>query len=99
MHYRAYVGPPEVYDLAAANQFNLLTLCGLREHHFLLDIGCGSLRAGKLLIPYLLPGHYFGLEPEKWLVEKGFSEELGYDIVDIKKPCFNDLKGLSMRLH
>ena len=87
-HYRAYVGPPEKYDLMAAMQFNLLTLLGLREYHFLLDVGCGSLRAGKLLIPYLLPSHYFGIEPERWLVEEGIKKELGREIVTIKKPVF-----------
>jgi hypothetical protein len=87
-HYRAYVGPPEMYDLVAAMQFNLLTLLGLREYHFLLDIGCGSLRGGKLFIPYLLPSHYFGIEPERWLVEEGIENELGQEIVRIKKPVF-----------
>jgi len=45
-HYRAFVGPPDKYDLVSAMQFNLLTSLGLRECHHLLDIGCGSLRAG-----------------------------------------------------
>jgi hypothetical protein len=87
-HYRAYVGPPEKYDLMAAMQFNLITLLGLREHHFLLDIGCGSLRAGKLFIPYLQTSHYFGIEPERWLVAEGIENELGQEIVRIKKPVF-----------
>ena len=30
--YRAYVGPPEDYDLVAAMTFNLLTTLGLRQH-------------------------------------------------------------------
>src|SRR3990172_12495843 len=87
-HYRAYVGPPEKYDLVAASQFNLLTWLGLRESHFLLDIGCGSLRAGRLFIPYLLPGHYFGIEPEQWLIEDGIKNELGPDILRVKRPVF-----------
>ena len=41
-HYRAFVGPPQKYDLVAANQFNLLTSLGLREYHYFLDIGCGN---------------------------------------------------------
>src|SRR5438128_572554 len=51
------------HDLAAAFQFNLLTRLGLREEDYLLDIGCGALRAGRLFITYLLPGRYFGVEP------------------------------------
>lgn len=89
-HYRAFVGPAEKYDLVSAMQFNLLTFLGLSEHHFLLDIGCGSLRGGKLFIPYLLPGRYFGIEPEQWLIEEGIKNELGEDIIrNIKQPVFS----------
>ena len=86
--YRAYVGPPEDYDLIAAMAFNLLTTLGLRQHHSLLDIGCGSLRIGRLLIPYLNRGKYFGLEPNEWLVEEGIRRELGDTLVQIKQPTF-----------
>jgi len=89
-HYRAYVGPPETYDLVSAMQFNVLTAIGLREYHYLLDIGCGSLRGGKLFIPYLLPGHYFGIEPEQWLIEEGIKKELGHDLIRIKQPVFSN---------
>src|SRR2546425_3988030 len=87
-HYRAYVGPPEDYDLIAAMTFNLLTTLGLRQHHSLRDIGCGSLRAGRLLIPYLNRGKYFGIEPNKWLVQEGIRHELGEMLVQIKRPTF-----------
>ena len=56
-HYRAYVGPPGDYDRIAAMTFNLLTAVGLRQQHKVLDIGCGSLRVGRLLIPYLNKGN------------------------------------------
>ncbi len=88
-HYRAYVGPPEKYDLVGAMQFNLLTHLGLREFHYLLDIGCGSLRAGRLFIPYLLSGHYYGIEPQSWLVEEGLNNELGREILQLKRPVFS----------
>src|SRR6266496_2739915 len=87
-HHRAYVGPPEDYDLIVAMTFNLLTTLGLRQHHSLLDIGCGSLRIGRLLIPYLNRGKYFGVEPNNWLVEAGIEHELGKDVVEIKRPTF-----------
>ena len=86
--YRAYVGPPEDYDLVAAMAFNLLTTLGLRQHHSLLDIGCGSLRIGRLLIPYLNRGKYFGVEPNEWLVDEGITRELGETLVQIKRPTF-----------
>lgn len=87
-HYRAYVGPPEDYDLIAAMTFNLLTTLGLRQHHSLLDVGCGSLRIGRLLIPYLNRGKYFGVEPNEWLVEEGIRRELGRALLEIKRPTF-----------
>ncbi len=88
--YRAFVGPPNKYDLVSAMQFNLLTALGLREHHSLLDIGCGSLRAGRLFIPFLLPGHYYGIEPEQWLIEEGIDRELGHDVITLKQPVFSN---------
>lgn len=88
-HYRAFVGPPAEYDIGAAMQFNLLTALGLREEHSLLDIGCGSLRAGRLFIVYLRPERYFGLEPEAWLVEEGLKQELGREILAVKRPTFS----------
>jgi SAM-dependent methyltransferase len=89
-HHRAFVGQPRRYDVAAASQFALLFFLGLREHHRVLDFGCGSLRLGRLLIPYLAAGRYFGIEPETRLVEAGFAEELGQDARALKRPRFDD---------
>src|SRR4029450_11413927 len=83
-HYRAYVGPPEDYDLIAAMTFNLLSTLGLRQYHAVLDIGCGSLRIGRLLIPYLNAGNYTGIEPNKWLIQAGIRQEVGQDQIRIK---------------
>lgn len=88
-HYRAYVGPPAQYDFMGATQFRLLTALGLREDHFVLDIGCGSLRAGRLLLQYLLPERYHGIEPNDWLVREAISKEIGSDLIGIKKPVFS----------
>jgi len=87
-HYRAFVGATETYDIFAHMQFSLMTLLGLRQEHTLLDIGCGSLRAGKLFIMYLLPDRYFGIEPEQWLVEDGINREIGQELVSRKRPRF-----------
>lgn len=80
------MGPPEDYDLVSAMVFNLLTSMGLRQHHKVLDIGCGSLRVARLLIPYLNPGNYVGVEPNRWLVEDGISNEIGRDQIALKRP-------------
>ncbi|MBA6414282.1 class I SAM-dependent methyltransferase [Parahaliea sp. F7430] len=87
-HYRAFVGPSVDYDLVSAMAFGLLTACGLRQHHRLLDIGCGSLRLGRLFIPYLNQGNYVGLEPNKWLVEEGLRYEVGDSLVKNRSPSF-----------
>ena len=88
-HYTAYVGPPSQYDFMGATQFALLCSLGLREHHKVLDFGCGSLRGGRLLIPYLNPGCYFGIEPNAWLIEDAIERQLGQDIIKIKRPHFS----------
>ncbi len=88
-HYQAYVGPPTQYDFMGATQFRLLCSLGLRARHRLLDFGCGSLRAGRLLIPYLDKGNYHGIEPNAWLVEEGINNELGRDLIELKQPSFD----------
>jgi len=89
-HYKAFVGPPLKYDLLGALQFSLLAAAGLRSHHKLVDIGCGSLRVGKLLIPYLEKGNYFGLDPNQWLIDEAIEKEIGPSLVDLKAPEFNN---------
>jgi SAM-dependent methyltransferase len=95
-HYRAYVGPPSDYDLISGLQFTLLFQAGLRETHRLLDLGCGSLRAGRLFIPYLRPGHYYGVEPNRWLVDEAIARELGSDILRVKQPTFSTIDDFSL---
>jgi len=82
--YKKWVG--KCNDFTGAVQFQLLTMMGLKEEHSLLDIGCGSLRAGKLFIPYLLSGNYHGLEKEKWLIDEVVASELGQELFEMKNP-------------
>ena len=85
--HRSYIGPQERYDINGASQFNLLVSLGLREYHSVLDVGCGSLSLGRLLIPYLSEGNYFGIEPNKWLIEEVKKKELG-NILKKRKATF-----------
>ncbi len=87
--YKSYVGPPDKYDAIGQCQVDLFCRCGLRPEHSLLDIGCGSLRAGRLFINYLQPGHYFGMEPNDWLVKRGIRHELGEAVLRARCPTFN----------
>jgi SAM-dependent methyltransferase len=86
--HRAYVSSNMAYDFEGALFFSLLTLLGLRESDYVLDIGCGSLRAGRLLIPFLQRGHYYGLEPDEQLVRQGIGREIGYELVRLRAPVF-----------
>ena len=90
LHHRAAIGPGEKFDLIGALQFGLLTCkLGMREHHTLLDVGCGSLRGGRLFIPYLAPGHYHGIEPNVPILEAGKREEVGHEQLERKRPVFS----------
>jgi len=81
-----------------ATQFRLACALGLRETHKLLDFGCGSLRAGRLMIPYLGEGCYFGIEPNRWLVEKGLAEEVGDSLVRKRRPQFRYVSDFDARV-
>ena len=94
--HQAFVGKPEEWDLVAARQVTLLLAAGLRDTHRLVDVGCGSLRAGRMLIPYLQPERYFGVEPNRWLVEAGIEHEIGRDLVRIKRPAFRYVDDFSL---
>lgn len=87
--HRAFVGPPDLFDAVGEAQFERLRHLGLEPRHQVLDVGCGSLRAGRLLIPWLEAGHYCGLEPEAWLVEAGIEHELGREVFEAKRPLFH----------
>jgi len=43
-------------------QFDYLVGHGLRPEDRMLEIGCGNLRAGRLFIDHLEPGHYYGID-------------------------------------
>lgn len=87
-NWRDYVGLAQWWDKQAALQFTVLVEHGLRGHHKLCDVGCGSLRAGRLFIPYLDEGCYCGIEPEQWLVEDGIKYHVGSDLVGLRHPRF-----------
>jgi len=69
---------------------DILLKHGLKENSKILDIGCGALNLGRVLIPLLNKGCYHGIEPNMWLLKYAFEEEIGKDIFYIKDPKFND---------
>jgi SAM-dependent methyltransferase len=94
--YRGYVGRPEGYDLLALNQIAVLSALGLRETHRVLDLGCGSLRLGRMLIPFLRAGRYHAVEPNLALLDAGVRNELGWDAFAIKRPVILPIEDFSL---
>lgn len=64
------------WDEIGALQFEFLKRRGLSISDHLLDIGCGSLRGGVHFAAYLEPGHYWGIDANKSLLDAGHGIEL-----------------------
>jgi len=82
--HREYVGG--LWDEVGLLQFRFLREAGLRRDHRLLDIGCGSLRAGVHLIAYLDAGGYMGVDKEPDLIRLGIERELDTEVYEAKRP-------------
>lgn len=65
-----------MWDHLGALQLAFLRERGLKPEHKLLDIGCGSLRAGIHFVDFLEPGNYYGFDSSDALIEAGFEQEL-----------------------
>ncbi len=70
----ALVGPAEYWKAQRDFQVRFLASQGLRPSDYLLDIGCGTLRGGIPLIRLLEPGHYYGIEVRREVLEQGREE-------------------------
>lgn len=86
LDHREYVGG--LWDQMGKLQFNFLLKAGLKPEHVLLDVACGSLRAGSRFIPYLNKGNYLGIEKNALVLDKGIKEELGQKLLLDKNPHF-----------
>lgn len=62
------------WDEIGQLQLDFLRKRGLRPEHYLLDVGCGSLRGGVRLIPYLQTSHYYGVDRNEELLDGGRKE-------------------------
>ena len=89
MGHRAFVGGNgEFWEKIANLQYSFMISQGLKPNHVLLDVACGSLRAGRLFIDYLSQGNYLGLDKEIDLIIHGVAEELGIKSFSDKQPSF-----------
>lgn len=57
-------------------QIAFLRKQGLQPGHRFLDVGCGSLRAGRLISQYVDPGNYYGIDINHSLLVAGYDNEL-----------------------
>ena len=64
------------WDETGIIQMQMLLAEGLKPQHRLLDVGCGPLRTGCRLVPYLNPGNYWGTDLSGDLMRQGYRQEL-----------------------
>jgi len=72
--HRSFVGGS--FETHGRTQLDYLRTRGLKPEHTLLDIGCGSFRAGRHFIDYLDAGNYHGIEANPTLIQTGYDREL-----------------------
>jgi SAM-dependent methyltransferase len=61
---------------------------GLVATSKVLEIGCGALMAAIPIMSFVQPGHYFGMEPNIFLIEQSMKIKENKDIVFKQKPTF-----------
>lgn len=79
------VGPAHMWRMKRDFQIAFLKGRGLAPAHYLLDIGCGTLRGGVPLIEYLEEGHYYGIETRENVLQEG-RRELAQAGLETKNP-------------
>jgi SAM-dependent methyltransferase len=77
-------------------QFDFLVEQGLKPESYLLDVGCGSLRGGIHFISYLQPGHYFGIDIDKALLDAGSTELKKLNLIS-KNPILVEMEDFDFR--
>lgn len=68
------VGPPYLWRMKREFQIKFLRQMGLNPEHYLIDIGCGTLRGGIPIIDYLQEGRYFGVDVRASVLEEARTE-------------------------
>jgi SAM-dependent methyltransferase len=65
-----------LWEEIGALQLEFMKGRGLQPDDLLLDVGCGSLRAGVKFVEYLNRGRYFGIDISPSLLEAGYAQEI-----------------------
>ncbi|MHC4298895.1 MAG: class I SAM-dependent methyltransferase [Planctomycetota bacterium] len=84
--YRKEVGNQCKWEKLGKLQLDYLVDNGLKKYHFVLDIGCGPLRAGGHFIRYLDRRHYFGIDNNRDLIKAGRGVEVPLLGLQDKRP-------------
>jgi SAM-dependent methyltransferase len=79
-------GSKAFWDELGRLQLDYLVEHGLEPEHYLLDVGCGPLRAGVHFIGYLEPGHYAGIDKRSDNLERARKIELPRYGLEDKNP-------------
>ena len=87
MDHRSYVGSSGEFDRMGKWQFDYVTPKITKKTRF-LDLGCGSMRLGKHLIPWLNKGKYIGLDRNQQMIDAGIQKELQPNTVEKKAPQY-----------
>jgi SAM-dependent methyltransferase len=82
---KCFVGTDEV---SGQLQLELLKREGCSPDSKVLEIGCGNLHAGLLVIEYLRKGHYAGVDPNEWLRQKTLKNSQARELVQEKQARF-----------
>lgn len=72
--HRRHVG--RLWDELGQLQLDFLRDQGLKPDDRFLDVGCGAFRAGRKLVDYLEPGHYYGIDINHDVIKAGYEQEL-----------------------
>lgn len=80
--------PLEDFELGGRLQICMLIAEGLHPFSKLLDVGCGSLRAGYWLMNFLHSGCYHGLEPRREVVETALEHLIDEPLKTKARPRF-----------
>lgn len=81
-------GPRNSFSRVGRNQLIVALDAGLTNDCTVLDIGCGCLRGGWWLINYLSPTCYYGIEPNKIMLDSSLNHLLGPKLIAEKLPSF-----------
>lgn len=68
-------------------QFDLMLAQGLKTHHDMLDLGCGSFRGGRHFLRYLQPHRYVGADISQDIITAGLAmlAEAGIDQSQVRR--------------